>query len=509
MRKGRSPYGWAPHLFAGSVLLLILLPLAVVGLRADNASLKPSDWGAVWFTLWQAAVSAALSVALAIPVARALARRRFPGRGVLITLLGVPFVLPVIVAVLGLIEVFGRKGIVSAILGWFGLDPISIYGYHGVILAHVFFNLPLATRLILHGWLAIPTERIRLAQSLRLPPMVMFRIIEAPMLRSILPGAWLAIFLICSTSFAVALTLGGGPRATTVELAIYQAMRFDFDLGRAALLAIIQIVICSSAAFVAWRISGASVLAGGLDRQLPATATGALAKTLDAIWIGLAAAFLLVPLGAIAVPGVAGLSELTIAAAYAAIRSILVALGSTCVAVTLILAIALNRGYLATLAGALPLAVSPLVLGTGLFLILRGVANPADLALPVTAVVNAVLTLPFGLRALVPAIQDTEIAFGRQADLLGLSGWRRLRILTLPRIRRSLGFTGGLAAALSMGDLGVVTLFASQDQETLPLHMYRLMGSYRGDAAAGAALVLVGLTLLLFWIFDCGGRSNA
>ena len=48
------------------------------------------------------------------------------------------------------------------------------------------------------------------------------------------------VFLLCMTSFAVALTLGGGPRATTLELAIYQAVRFDFDLGRAAWLALIQ-----------------------------------------------------------------------------------------------------------------------------------------------------------------------------------------------------------------------------------------------------------------------------
>jgi thiamine transport system permease protein len=60
------------------------------------------------------------------------------------------------------------------------------------------------------------------------------------MLREVCPARFLVIFLICLTSFAVALTLGGGPRATTVELAIYQAFRFDFDLGRAALLALVQ-----------------------------------------------------------------------------------------------------------------------------------------------------------------------------------------------------------------------------------------------------------------------------
>ncbi len=182
------------------------------GPRARCGS-APSDWAAIRFTLAQATLSALFSVALAIPLARALARRRFPGRGVLITLLGAPFILPVIVAVLGLLAVFGRNGLLSTALGWAGLDPIHIYGLHGVVLAHVFFNMPLATRLILQGWAAIPAERFRLAASLNFAPRDTARLLERPMLRQVLPGAFVVIFLICTTSFAVALTLGGGPRS--------------------------------------------------------------------------------------------------------------------------------------------------------------------------------------------------------------------------------------------------------------------------------------------------------
>ena len=60
------------------------------------------------------------------------------------------------------------------------------------------------------------------------------------MLREVLPGALATVFALCLTSFAVALILGGGPWATTLELAIYQAVRFDFDLGHAAGLALVQ-----------------------------------------------------------------------------------------------------------------------------------------------------------------------------------------------------------------------------------------------------------------------------
>jgi thiamine transport system permease protein len=71
-----------------------------------------------------------------------------------------------------------------------------------------------------------------------------------------------------------------------------------------------------------------------------------------------------------------------------------------------------------------------------------------------------------------------------------------------------LGFALGLAAALSMGDLGAIALFAAQDQATLSLVVAQLMGAYRMEQAAAAALVLVGLAFGLFWLFDRAGRDR-
>ncbi len=133
-----------------------------------------------------------------------------------------------------------------------------------MVLAHVFFNVALVARLLLQGWLAIPAEQFRLAAQLGFAPRDVFRRIELPMLRDVLPGAFVLVFLLCMTSFAVALILGGGPRATTVELAIYQALRFDFDLGRAAWLALIQFALCGTVAVLALRLSAAAGFGGGL-----------------------------------------------------------------------------------------------------------------------------------------------------------------------------------------------------------------------------------------------------
>ena len=497
------------------VLALITLALGAVFSRAEaGAGVGAGDWAAIKFTVLQAAASSFLSVVLAIPVARALARRRFVGRSALVTLLGAPFILPVIVAVLGLLTVFGRSGWVNAVLEVFGIPNVSIYGFHGVVLAHVFFNLPLSTRLLLQGWQNIPSERFRLVAQLRLSPMAMFRAVEVPMLKQIVPGALALVFVICLTSFAVALTLGGGPRATTIELAIYQAFRFDFDLGRAALLSVVQLVLAGSMAVMAlWLVPALSV-GGGLDRALPRwDSHKGVQRVGDAAVICLAALFLMVPLAAVILRGVQGLPSMPASVYHASFISIAVALMS--IALLLLLALPM-AGWIAgrkkggvEAIGLLGLSASPLMIGTGWFILINPYANPFDFALLVTVLVNAMMALPFALRILVPPMRDAVQQYGRLSAMLGINGWRLWRVVLIPRLRGQIGFAAGLTGALSMGDLGVIALFSDPDRVTLPLQMVRLMGAYRMDAAAGAALVLLALSLGIFWICDKGGRWGA
>lgn len=488
---------------------------AVVAAGAGSLWPLPADWAALRFTVWQAALSAAFSCLLAVPVARALARRRFAGRGALIALMGAPFLLPVIVAVLGLLAVFGRSGVVSDALALAGLPPLSIYGLHGVVLAHVFLNLPLVTRMLLMGWEAIPAERFRLAQSLAMPEGAMFRHLEGPMLRAVLPGAAVVVFTLCLGSFAVALTLGGGPGATTVELAIYQALRFDYAPARAAALALIQFALGAGAVALGWAVLRQAGFGAGLGRRLAVPAPRGWRLGADALALVLAGGFLLVPLGAVGLRGLAGLGDLP-AGMWAALgRSVAVALASTAVTMgaALVLALAVARGArgwrLFDAVATLPLAVSGLVLGTGLFLTVQPWVRPEALALPVTVMVNALLSLPYAYRLLLPEARALHADYDRLAQSLSLRGMARLRWLVVPRLARPIGFGAGVAAALSMGDLGVITLFAGESGATLPLYVQRLMGAYRMEAAAGAALVLVATSFALFALFDGIGRRAA
>jgi thiamine transport system permease protein len=499
---------------AALVMLLVLVPIGAVAMRAGFsegafAGLGVADWAALEFTLLQAFLSALFSAALSLPVARALARRQFRGRGALVLLMGAPFILPVIVAVMGLLAVFGQGGFLNGALSALGLPKLQIYGLHGVVLAHVFFNLPLATRLLLQGWDAIPQERFRLAASLGMGPREVFRLLEWPMLKERLPAVLLVIFLICLSSFAVALTLGGGPAATTLELAIYQAFHLEFDLARAALLALLQLALVLAVGMVALRlgrVAGFGAGRGAVRRRWDAGTR--VLRLQDGLVLMLAAAFIALPLAAVALRGAAQISGLPASVWSAALTSLLIALGSTVLCIGAALALAAPRGRWAEMIGLLGLAISPLVLGTGLFLLINPYASPQALVVPVTMLVNALMALPFALRIIAPDYARAEADYGRLADALGLHGTMRMRRMIWPQIRPALGFAAGLAAALSMGDLGVVALFADGETATLPLQVYRLMGAYRMEAAAGAALLLVALSFGLFALLDWGGRRN-
>jgi len=232
-------------LIPGSLATILLTIVAFMAFGAlwsaapdtDLRSVLQDDYlhHVIAFTFGQALLSALLSLLPAVPLARALYRRRFPGRLLLLRLCAMTLVLPVLVAVFGLLTVYGRNGWLAQLCQLAGMGyHFSPYGLPGILLAHVFFNLPLATRLMLQALESIPAEQRQLAAQLDLRGWHHFRLLEWPWLRRQLLPTGALIFMLCFASFATVLSLGGGPQATTIELAIFQALSYDYDPGASA-----------------------------------------------------------------------------------------------------------------------------------------------------------------------------------------------------------------------------------------------------------------------------------
>lgn len=512
-------------LVLAGLAIVVITPLSSLVMLGSLPGYSPGDlefWRStyirrvLWFSLWQAFLSTLCSVLPAILVARAFALQpAFPARALLLRLFALPLVVPAVVAVMGVVSVYGSSG-------WLPLGR-SLYGLGGILLAHVFFNLPLAVRLLLPQWQAIPERHWQLAAQLGMNNWQRFRWIEWPALREGLPGVMLLVFMLCLTSFAVVLTLGGGPRSTTLEVAIYQSLRFDFEPARAVVLALLQLVLCLLVAGVTLKLQRLPEVEITLDALRPVAGVGR--RPLQMALILLAALYVAMPLVSIGNDALAGpLAEVfTNFALWRALgNSLLIGLSAALVAVTagwfllrfsasLALAGFPGRAQLIELAGSIVYVVPPLVIGTGMFVLLSPHVDVFDWVLPVVITVNALMGLPFVLRTLGPAMRQNHASYDRLCRSLGLTGWNRFRLLEWPLLRRPLGLAAALVAALAMGDLGVIALFGTADKATLSLLIYQQMGAYLIADASVTALLLLLLCLFVFWALErvIGGRRYA
>jgi thiamine transport system permease protein len=454
----------------------------------------------IYITTLQAALSTIFSLLAGIALAWALNRLRFPGRTLVIGLFASAIVTPGIIIAFGLLAVWGHSG-------WLGGLGVPIFGLGGVVAAHIILDGAFAARILLARLDAIPTARLKTGQSLALSPMTRFATIDWPAIRGTMPGLAAIIFLLAFTSFPIVLLLGGGPAVQTLEVAIYAATRLDFDLVMAVKLALIQIALCST---IILATSALAPISTSLDRPTsPRWRDAGLARPLQ--WLVLAIAILgfASPLIAVLLNGLSGLGNVLTRPAFwsAALTSISVGAASSVLALVLGLLIASARAATAsrlarTAIGAPAyayLAVPAVALALGAFLFMRNLGVAPDSAAPLVVVVaNALLSLPFVMAALVPPLDAIARSRGRLIRSLSIGGLRQFTAIEWPLLARDVGLVLALSFCFSLGDLGVIALFDTQDFVTLPLLMVRALGAYRtNDAGAIAALMLV-LTIAAF-----------
>ncbi len=528
----RRSIGTGLAVLAGVVLFVGIAVVTLLAWDGDQSASRlftAYTWSILRFTLLQAALSTLLSVAFAIPVALALARRpRFSGRSWILRLMALPMGLPALVGALGLLGVWGRQGVLNDWLTAAGLEqPVSVYGLSGILLAHTFFNIPLAVRLLLTVLERQPAEYWLLSASLGMKPISIFRFVEWPALARVVPGVAGLVFMLCATSFTLVLVLGGGPAATTLEVAIYQSLRFDFDPPRAIALAFLQIAVTAAViGLVALLPAPTDTVRTAGRKVLRLDGRSNASRLWDFLVITAAVIFVVSPLVSVLVAGLqADLWKLVTGPRFiqAATTSLVIAMAAGLTAVTAALAIITARQAIRdrrdqnraerllsiSLAGtsSLVLVIPPIILGTGWFLVLRQLGTVATFAPYLVAVINALMALPFAVRVLEPALEDHRRQTARLAAALGIGGLGKWRLIDAPVLTRPILTALSFAMALSLGDLGAVALFGSSDLVTLPWLVYSTLSSYRTNDADGLSLIL-GVVCLFLTILGTAGRKE-
>jgi thiamine transport system permease protein len=518
--------------------LAVVLVAPVLRLLAEGMGAAELSWWMVWQdghfrwrVIWsfsQAAVTCALALVLGLPVAWVLARLEFPGRAAVLRLLMLPFVVPTLVAAMGVLALWGPRGWLGAPLaaaGWSLEDTpwLLLYG-------NLFFNLCVVVRAGVEALEQVSAQRVAAARTLGATPWRAFWRVEWPAIMPWLASALCLVFLYCFAGFGLALLLGGA-RYATVEVEIYTLVAHELALAEAGVLAVWMLLL-TGLVTLGYAVIEKRLAAPARAQPVPRRRPKGIVQTLAVV----AALVLLLVVCA------APLLAIGLRAGHALVwgqgadvlvePETLAALGNTLrfSGMALVLATALglthalavraldaipsrwpigraqrSAALLWRASAFLPFVVSPVMVAFGLLLLYP--QWTASLGLLVAA--YALLAYPFVAKSLTAALDSLPAHYAQAGATLGARPWRIFWRVTLPLVAAALRRGMAFAAATALGEFAVSLFLSRPEWTTLTTLIYQRLAR-PGAANLDAALVLSCLLMLLALIAFAGieGRGQ-
>jgi molybdate transport system permease protein len=210
-------------------------------------------WRIAWFTVLCAAGATLLVLPPGVVIAWLLARRTFPGRAVVETIVSLPLVMPPVATGLILLMLLSRRGPIGRVFERFGIDVV--FTWKAVVLAMALMGLPLLVRTALAGFEQVNVRYERVAATIGASPARIFLTISLPLAwPSVLAGAVLAFARALGEFGATIVVAGSIPGATrTLAVAIYGYTETGRDADALVLL-LISVTIAFAALWSAHRL---------------------------------------------------------------------------------------------------------------------------------------------------------------------------------------------------------------------------------------------------------------
>lgn len=504
----------------------------------------------LYFLYWdtqQALITTILCVLIGLPGSYILAHYRFPAKSFLRNLLTVPFILPPIVVLFGFIAVFGRGGWINQF--WMNLTGsllIDIYAtYVGIILAHVFYNIPVIIRLTEIGWKNIDPEIVAVARSLKASKWRIFWKIQFPQLLPILAAASLLVFIYAFNSFAIVLYLGD-PQFQTLEVRIFWLARWS-EFNAAAALTLIQIFINILLIILYLYYSNkyevpTAKFPWELEKPLisyPFTSRSLLKLVSIASYFIIIGTICVLPILGVFLKSITSLNGTFSLENYTqlfdvGLRSYIGLLpqammtnsfifGIGVMLLAPILALLLNHGlhYETTHKGTpklstmfqsvggiiiiLPLAVSSITLAFSLYSIYHSTAIYDNIALAII-IAQTLIAFPFANRIIAATRANIDPTIVNVARSLGASRLKVFAKIELPILLPGIIVAGLFSFAISIGEFGATYFLARSNFATIPVGIYRLIDTRHIGAAYSFSAILMIISILSFMIIERIGQ---
>jgi len=237
----------------GLALAFLLLPILALFVRISPRELLEALWSdvaldALWVSLKTGLIAHFFVLLVGTPAAYFLATKRFRGRGVLITLVELPLVLPPAVAGIALLALFSRRGLLGQELDAFGIQiPLT---QTAVVLAVTFVAAPFYVRQAIASFETVDRTLIEASRTLGASPARTFWRVAVPLSATGL-GAGSALAWARGTGeFGATIMFAGSLQGVTqtMPLAIYAQLDLEPDIAIAigALLVLVSLTVLLS-----------------------------------------------------------------------------------------------------------------------------------------------------------------------------------------------------------------------------------------------------------------------
>ena len=230
---GRGAERLLVWLAGGLTLILVATPLAFIFVKAFSAGwrvyvaniLHPDMLHAIWLTTTVALIVVPVNIAFGIAAAWAVAKHRFPGRGLLVTIIEIPFSISPIIAGICYLLLYGRQGLLGP---WLQANDMQVmFALPGIVLVTMFVTAPFVAREVLPLMQAQGTEQEQAAVTLGASGWQIFRRVTLPNIRwALLYGA-----VLCTAravgEFGGVSVVSGNIRGQTNTLPLHVELLFN------------------------------------------------------------------------------------------------------------------------------------------------------------------------------------------------------------------------------------------------------------------------------------------
>jgi len=247
--------------------LLPMARLAMVGAGGEDGVAayaavitNPAYFRSLVSTVGLSAAVTAATVVISLIAGLFLQRNRFPGRGVLVSLITLPLAFPGVVVGFLVILLAGRQGLVADITGWVtGESLVFAYGMAGLFTGYLYFSIPRVILTLMASVEKLDPALEEAARSLGASPWQVMRDVVLPALGPALLSSGAICFATSMGAFGTAFTLA--TQINVLPLTIYNEFTNYANFAMAASLSIVLGLITWAAMALARSLSGASVAA--------------------------------------------------------------------------------------------------------------------------------------------------------------------------------------------------------------------------------------------------------